>query len=635
MIMSYKITRMNKIKAFSLVFGIFSLAAMAQESAEKEVQLTQLPKLSYLDSIKSTFVYHETSNCIDEMWMKELNNQELFDEMQSEIAKVNSSEAVSYDLSTDLLKERLKKLDEKSPFNVEYNPTVENVIKSFLKNRPRAFERLMAVSEYYFPMFESKLSKYDLPLEIKYLAIVESALNPLAKSRVGASGLWQFMYETGKQYNLEVNSYVDERYDPLKATEAACQYFTNMFKIFGDWDLVLASYNTGPGNISKAIRRSGGHTNYWNIRKYMHPETQGYLPAFYATMYVYEYKKEHGIVPKKASTTYFETDTVMVKKQMSFKQIADLLDMPEEQLRFLNPIYKRNVVPFVSDKAHYIRLPKNKLAIFTSNEDKVYAYIDYEESKREKQEFKVKKPRIFTRDSIQTAVASSENNQNSAEEEEVVTKAVKKLKTKFYTVKRGDNLSEISEKNNVSIAELKKWNKIKGTSVNAGQKLKIQYETSVVVAEKTARKKKIDTLKVSEPVVKSTEPKTEVAVNEKMYVVQKGENLTQIAAKNNITIAQLKEWNSLEDEGIKAGQELKIQSSEETVAAVEKEDKKEVKKTSIKTRSFEKERMYVVQKGDSLISISKKQGTTVAEIKKLNNIKGDNIQPGMKLKING
>lgn len=633
--MSYKITRMNKIKAFSLVLGIFSLAAMAQESAEKEVQLTQLPKLSYLDSIKSTFVYHETSNCIDEMWMKELNNQELFDEMQSEIAKVSSSEAVSYDLSTDLLKERLKKLDEKSPFNVEYNPTVENVIKSFLKNRPRAFERLMAVSEYYFPMFESKLSKYDLPLEIKYLAIVESALNPLAKSRVGASGLWQFMYETGKQYNLEVNSYVDERYDPLKATEAACQYFTNMFKIFGDWDLVLASYNTGPGNISKAIRRSGGHTNYWNIRKYMHPETQGYLPAFYATMYVYEYKKEHGIVPKKASTTYFETDTVMVKKQMSFKQIADLLDMPEEQLRFLNPIYKRNVVPFVSDKAHYIRLPKNKLAIFTSNEDKVYAYIDYEESKREKQEFKVKKPRIFTRDSIQMAVASSDNNSNSSEEEEVVTKSVKKLKTKFYTVKRGDNLSEISEKNNVSIAELKKWNKIKGTSVNAGQKLKIQYETSVVVAEKTARKKKIDTLKVSEPLVKTTEPKTEVAVNEKTYVVQKGENLTQIAAKNNITIAQLKEWNKLEEENIKAGQELKIQAATDAVAAVEKEDKKEVKKTAIKVRSFEKERMYVVQKGDSLISISKKQGTTVAEIKKLNNIKGDNIQPGMKLKING
>lgn len=616
---------MNKTKVLVFLFGLVGFTAAAQDTSENQVQINQLPKLSYLDSIKATFVNHETSNCIDEMWMKELNNQDLFDNMQSDIAKLNSGEIVSYDLSTELLKERLEKLNQKSPFNVEYNPTVENVIKSFLKNRPRAFERLMAISEYYFPMFESKLEKYDLPLEIKYLAIVESALNPLAKSRVGASGLWQFMFETGKQYNLEVNSYVDERYDPLKATEAACQYFTNMYRIFGDWDLVLASYNTGPGNISKAIRRSGGHTNYWNIRKYMHQETQGYLPAFYATMYVYEYKKEHGIVPQRAPMTYFETDTVMVKKQMSFKQISDLLNMPEEQLRFLNPIYKRSIVPFVSDKAHFLRLPKNKLAIFTSNEDKVYAYIDYEDSKREKQIFKVKKPRTFDADSTQTAIASND----SQFEEEGETKAVKKMKTKFYTVKRGDNLSEISDKNNVSIAELKKWNKIRGNNVNAGQKLKIQYETTVMVAEKSARKKKSDTLKINEPVIK-----TDVASNEKVYVVQKGDNLTQIATKNNVTIAQLKEWNAMDSESLTAGQEIKIQGAADTIASVEKEEKKETKK-SIRERQLEKERMYVVKKGDSLISISKKQGTTVAEIKKLNNIQGDNIRPGMKLKING
>lgn len=634
MIIDYKKVSMNKTKVFSLIFGIFSMVATAQEIAEKEVQITQLPKLSYLDSIKATFVYHETSNCIDEMWMKELNNQELFEEMQSEITNVNSGTTVSFDLPTDVLKERLKKLDEKSPFNVEYNPTVENVIKSFLKNRPRAFERLMAVSEYYFPMFEASLSKYDLPLEIKYLAIVESALNPLAKSRVGASGLWQFMYETGKQYNLEVNSYVDERYDPLKATEAACQYFTNMYKIFGDWDLVLASYNTGPGNISKAIRRSGGHTNYWNIRKYMHPETQGYLPAFYATMYIYEYKKEHGIVPKKASVTYFETDTVLVKKQMSFKQIAELLDMPEEQLRFLNPIYKRNVVPFVSDKNHFIRLPKNKLAIFTSNEDKVYAYIAYEDSKRERQQFnKVKKPRTIVSDSTQTAIASNTDT-TDFEEDPVKTKSVKKVKTKIHTVKSGDNLSEISDKYNVSVADLKKWNKIKGSNVNKGQKLKIQYETSIVVAEKSSVKKKKDTLKIADPIVKTAELKTEVALSDKVYVVQKGDNLTQIATKNNISTTELKEWNNLSQENIKPGQELKIKNPSEVVALVVKEEPKEPKKL-IKERSFEKDSMYIVQKGDSLISISKKQGTTVAAIKKLNNIQGDNIRPGMKLKING
>ena len=623
---------MNKTKVFTLLFGTFALLGQAQESAENQAQIKELPKLSYLDSIKATFVQHETSNCIDEMWMKELSNQELFDDMQSDIAKIDKGEAVTYDLSTELLKERLEKLNQKSPFNVEYNPTVESVIKSFLKNRPRAFERMMALSEYYFPMFEANLSKYDLPLEIKYLAIVESALNPLAKSRVGASGLWQFMYETGKQYNLEVNSYVDERYDPLKATEAACQYFTNMYRIFGDWDLVLASYNTGPGNISKAIRRSGGHTNYWNIRKFMHPETQGYLPAFYATMYIYEYKKEHGIIPKRAPLTYFETDTVMVKRQMSFKQLSDLLNMPEEQLRFLNPIYKRSVVPFVSDKPHFIRLPKDKLAIFTSNEDKVYAYIAYEDSKREKQFFRERKPRTTT-DSTQTAIVS--NDSQADFEEETVTRSVKKLKTKIYTVKRGDNLSEIADKNNVSMAELKKWNKIKGSAINAGQKLKIQYETTVAVADRVAKKKKADTLKVSQPIVKEDEIKgakeSKDAVAEATYVVEKGDNLTQIAQKHNLTVAQLKELNKLEHENLQLGQKLLVKAMENQEVAEVETAKKEQRQ-----KEYDRIKEYVVQKGDSLMSISKKHpGSSVAEIKKLNNIKSDNIQPGMKLKIQG
>jgi len=622
---------MNKTKVFALLLGLFSVVANAQESAEDQAQIKELPKLSYLDSIKATFVQHETSNCIDEMWMKELSNQELFDDMQSDIAQFHSEETVSFDLSTELLKERLAKLDQKSPFHVEYNPIVESVIKSFLKNRPRAFERLMALSEYYFPMFEAHLSKYDLPLEIKYLAIVESALNPLAKSRVGASGLWQFMYETGKQYNLEVNSYVDERFDPLKATEAACQYFTNMYRIFGDWDLVLASYNTGPGNISKAIRRSGGYTNYWNIRKYMHKETQGYLPAFYATMYLYEYKNEHGIVPKRAPLTYFETDTVMVKKQMSFKQLSDLLDIPEEQLRFLNPIYKRNIIPFVADKPHYLRLPKNKLAVFTSNEQKVYAYLDYEDNKREKQWFHNKKEQL----AIQNKATSTEVSETDSDSS---TRMVTATRTKFHTVKRGDNLSEIAQKYNVSLAELKKWNRLKGSGINAGQKLKIQYQTSVAVAEKAVKKSKTDTLKVSQPVVK-TEHSKEASEKEMAgalsYVVEKGDNLTQIAHKHNLTVAELKELNQLENENLQLGQKLLVKAPGTDAVAEANTEKMEAKREQ-RQREINKIKEYVVQKGDSLMSISKKYpGSSVAEIKKLNNIKSDNIQPGMKLKIQG
>src|SRR5690606_34453908 len=184
----------------------------------------------------------------------------------------------------------------------------------------------------YFPMFAEAVAKQNVPLEIKYLAIVESALNPKAVSRMGATGLWQFMYQTGKQYNLHIDSYVDERSDPLKASAAAAQYMSNMYKIFGDWDLVLASYNSGPGNVAKAIRRSGVQQNYCNIRKHLPKETQGYLPAFLATMYIYEFHKEHGIVPQRAPIKSFETDTIMVKSQLTFKQLSNLLDIPVAQL---------------------------------------------------------------------------------------------------------------------------------------------------------------------------------------------------------------------------------------------------------------------------------------------------------------
>ncbi|MGG7036560.1 MAG: lytic transglycosylase domain-containing protein, partial [Flavobacterium sp.] len=337
-----------------------------------------------LDSIKGSFVHDEIASCIDSLWMKELANLDLYDELTLDIKNINVDQAVEYELPTELLKERLKRLDEKSAFNIEYNVGLENVIKSFLKNRKKSFERLMGISQFYFPMFEEALAAKNIPLEIKYLAVVESALNPGAVSKMGATGLWQFMYQTGKQYNLNINTYVDERSDPLKASRAASQYMENMYKIFGDWDLVLASYNSGPGNVAKAIRRSGGKQNYWNIRKHLPQETQGYVPAFLATMYIFEYHKEHGIKPNKAIANHFATDTVMVKRAMSFKQISDLLDVPVAELQFLNPSYKRQEVPFITGENHFLRLPVDKVAIFTSNEDKIYAYVQYQADRRER-----------------------------------------------------------------------------------------------------------------------------------------------------------------------------------------------------------------------------------------------------------
>ncbi len=433
------------LTTFSLLFsgGIF-----AQENTEIEA-INEQPKekTMSLDSLKATFVKHEKVAKIDNLWIKELTSAELSNDMFSDIESLNFDNDVEFELSTELLKERLSRLDEKSPFNIEYNPALENVIKSFLKNRKKSYERLMALSEYYFPLFEEKLAKYNIPLELKYLAIVESALNPRAVSRVGASGLWQFMLPTGRAYNLNVDSYVDDRYDPIKATEAACQYLSSLYKMYGDWDLALAAYNAGPGNVNKAIRRSNGYKNYWNIRKNLPRETQGYVPAFIATMYVFEYHKEHNITPKKAAVKRIETDTIHLKRKMSFQQVSDLVDVSVEELRFMNPSYKLDVIPFSSEKPNYVRLPIDRVGLFVSNEEKIYAYVDFYENKKEKVlPFK---------------------------EEAVVSASSKVKPTKYHTIKKGENLGGIARKYGVTVSNLKKWNNIAGTTIQAGKKLKV------------------------------------------------------------------------------------------------------------------------------------------------------------------
>lgn len=640
---------MNKTKIALFLVPFFSLNIFAQDAVSQEVapQITA-PKLSVLDSIKNTFVDHEVASCVDKEWMDELTNQDLFKEMEFDIAHINPDEKVDYDLSTDLLKARLKEMDAKSPFNIEYNQGLENIIKSFLKNRKKSYERLMAISEYYFPMFEAALAKYDVPLEIKYLAVVESALNPHAKSRVGATGLWQFMFATGKQYNLDVSSYIDERSDPLKATEAACQYLSNMFKIFGDWDLVLASYNAGPGNVSKAIRRSGGQQNYWNIRKNLPKETQGYVPAFLATMYIYEYHKEHGIEPKRAAISYFATDTVMVKREMSFKQISDLLDIPESQIKLLNPGYKLDVIPFVKGKNHYLRLPLPKIAVFTSNEDKIYAYAQIEEDKREKPYFSRKSTLPAGGNTTETAIASTDSKSpyvDYSEEPEIVKGSKIVTKTKYHTVKKGDNIGEISQKYGVSVAEIKKWNRLKNNNVMLGAKLKIQTSERVAttVVKKTPKPaaKTKDTTETAVAAVEKQEAKTkEVATDDtenkeddksEFYVVQKGDNLNSIARKYGVTVAEIKEWNNLEDANVLSGSKLKLIPNENAPVIETKAEKAQQQ-----IASSAKVHQYLVQKGDSLFSIAKKYpGVTVENIKKWNDIRSENIKPGMKLKIQG
>lgn len=592
------------------LFLLMSISMFSQDVAENKWETKEEPKLSYLDSIKKTFVNDDMASCVDSLWMKELTSLDLYNDLESDIKNINIDEKVDYELPTELLKARLQEMDAKSPFNIEYNQGLENIIKSFLKNRKKSFERLMAVSEYYFPLFEDALAKQNVPLEIKYLAVVESALNPKAVSRVGATGLWQFMYQTGKQYGLKIDSYVDERSDPLRASEAAAQYMTNMYAIFGDWDLVLASYNSGPGNVSKAIRRSGGQQNYWNIRKNLPKETQGYVPAFLATMYIYEYHKEHGIQPERALVKHFATDTVMVKKQMTFKQISDLLDVPVAQLQILNPSYKLNVIPSYKDQNHYLRLPQDKIAVFTSNEDRIYAYVQHELNQREK-------PYQLAKSTI----ARDTTN--------YTTQKVSLTKTKYYKVKSGDNLSAIANKFDVSVSDLKKWNSLRSNAVASGKSLKIITNESVLkTVKKTPNVIPSEAIKENQRLASSEEKEKKTIVDDSVasnttnyYTVQKGDNLNVIAKKYNVTVAEIQEWNNLSNGSIQQGSSLRVANKEM--------DKKVELAVAPELKNIE----YVVQNGDNLGNIAKKFGTSLVDLKQWNNLKDNNIALGSTLVV--
>ena len=282
-----------------LTLLLFTTSIFAQQPIDSLLVAKDSVDVVVNDSINSAqnqeLFSTEDLKMIDSLLVEEKFNSSLFDSIQYVINDKDILGNTTTILTTDLLKKRLQDLNVRTPFHLEYNPALEKVINSDLKDRKKYYPALMARAQYYFPMFEQYLDQYDIPLEMKYLAIVESALRPDARSWVGATGLWQFMYGTGIQFDLKVNSYVDERQDPVKSTKAACQYLSQLYKIFGDWDLALAAYNSGPGNVSKAIKRSGGYKNYWNIRPFLPRETAGYVPAFYATMYIFEYAEKHRI----------------------------------------------------------------------------------------------------------------------------------------------------------------------------------------------------------------------------------------------------------------------------------------------------------------------------------------------------
>lgn len=341
--------------------------------------------------------------------------------------------------------ERLKKIP--AVFELVYNPVVKKYIELYTMRRRKQMSYMLGVGNYYFPIFEQALDALDLPMELKYLPVIESALNPRAYSVAGASGLWQFMYGTGKIYGLQGNSLVDERRDPIKATNAAVRFLRDLYKMYGDWAMVIAAYNCGPGNVNKAIKRSGGKKDYWSIYPYLPKETRGYVPAFIAATYAMTYHKEHKICPTRMELPYV-CDTVVLKDRMHLEQISSVLGIDIETLRNMNPQYRKDIIPG-NGEAYTLCLPENKVGSFIDMKDSIMAY-------------KADSFSVVTKVVVLPAKADPYYRAGGG--------AVKKG---VYVVKRGDTLSGIAQRRKVSIAKIKKWNNLKSDRIYIGQKLRI------------------------------------------------------------------------------------------------------------------------------------------------------------------
>ena len=351
-------------------------------------------------------------------------------------------------VSDSIYMDRLSRIP--SIIEMPYNEAVRKFIDMYASRLRNKVSFMLAAANFYMPIFEEALDAYGLPLELRYLPIIESALNPSAVSRAGASGLWQFMIGTGKIYGLESNSLVDERRDPIKATWAAARYLKEMYDIYGDWNLVIAAYNCGPGTINKAIRRANGETDYWKIYNYLPKETRGYVPAFIAANYVMTYYCDHNICPMETNIPA-STDTVQVNKNLHFEQIADLCNVPLDQIKSLNPQYKKQMIPGDS-KPYTLRLPIDAISTFIDKQDTIYAHRA-DELFRNRKTVAVKDITPATRKTT-SAVAGKGN-------------------LTYYTIKSGDTLSTIAGKYGVTIKDIQRWNGMSNTKIAAGKRLKI------------------------------------------------------------------------------------------------------------------------------------------------------------------
>jgi membrane-bound lytic murein transglycosylase D len=399
---------------------------------------------------------------------------------------------------------RIAELDRETPLDLIYNKHVRAFIDLYAMRKRGLTGRALGLSYVYFPMIEEQLDKYNIPLEMKYLAIVESALNPSAGSPAGAKGMWQFMYGTGKVYNLKVTSLVDDRFDPFRATEAACKHMNDLYNMYQDWYLVLAAYNSGAGTVNRAIRRAGGVKDYWAIWPFLPKETRGYVPAFIAVNYVMSYASEHNIYPISPGIIANGTDTVTVTEVVSFDQLNEMLGIPMRDLKFFNPQYKREIIPATCEKPYLLRIPTNYVGDFINNESELYAY-------------KTKK---------------------GVEKVKLLEEVEKVSDQSVHIVRKGENLGGIAKKYNVSVNQLKSWNNLKSTNLRVGQKLTL-YNSGAPMAQ----------------ITKSPQKRSTSSTH---HTVKAGETLGIIADKYKCNVTDLQEWNGLKSTKLQVGQQLKV-----------------------------------------------------------------------------
>lgn len=441
--------------------------------------------------------------------------------------------------SDSLYIQRLTALN--SAVDLSYNDIVKKYIELYAERRRGQVAMMLGLAQHYFPMFEETLDRYDMPIELKYMAIIESALVPVARSRMGASGLWQFMYTTGKEYGLQVDSYIDERRDPVKATDAAARYMKFLYSIYGDWHLAIAAYNCGPGNVNKAIRRSGGKRDYWDIYYRLPRETRGYVPAFIGATYAMSYAEELGIKPLKP-TMSIVTDTIQIDHYLNLKQVAEGLSLPLEQIQALNPQYRADIIPATKTKRYTLNLPSSEVGYFIDNQDTIAA---------------IDKEKYFPNNSLKKPSSSTYAVTSVAGKDKVI-----------YKVKSGDNVGFIADWFNIRTSDLRSWNNIIRNKIKIGQKLSIfvpagtgdHYNSynSMSFSQKQARKD-------SKPTVTATKSSTVTKSSNgyDLYTIRSGDTLWSISKKfNGVTMNDLMKLNGLSKRSkLKIGQKIKVRKA--------------------------------------------------------------------------